>query len=294
MSDLYSKRTDLAGRRTIAILAAAACLELLGSGPTWAQAATAKQAAAAPIPPAALKTPGPGGKLVPNFSGLWYPDASIAGTNGPNDQNPTRRGRKWSAFNGYSTLGNTPPPLSEEGEKKLAEAKAKMPTTGPMAGLDEEELKCRAGLFWSYYAYNEVWDVFQRPDELEMINKRQRAFPRTILIGRKQPAEEDLEYTPNGHAVAHWEGNVLVVDTIGTTDNTWLTRRDRLPHSKKLHIVERFSMSPDGYTLTDQAVIEDPEFLAKPWPVTLKFRRAKPGVEPIDEECNVDEQNPYK
>ena len=94
-----------------------------------------------------------------------------------------------------------------------------------------------------------------------------------------------------GNAVAKWEGDTLVVDSVGYNDKTEI---NGYKHSEALHIVERISMSKDGYTLTDKAVIEDPEYLTKPWPVTIKFRRAKPGVEPIDEECNVDEQNPYK
>ena len=260
-----------------------AALVAAGLGLGIASAALAQGAATIENP--SLTTRGLDGKPVPNFGGFYYPDATVAGTNGPNDQTRPRN-RDWGGFNGYSTNGNTPPPLTPEYAKKYAEMKA----ATKEGELDFQEAKCRWPLFFDYYAYNEIWDILQREDELVMINKRQRAAPRHILIGGTHPAEEDLLHTPNGHAVAHWEGKVLVVDTVGTTDDTWLIRRDRLTHSDKLHIVERMSISEDGQVLTIAATIEDPEVFSKPWPLTVKFRKAKWGSEPIEEECNVDAQ----
>ena len=277
--------------RNCSMAVLAACLGLGAVGAAKAQAVSDADIKAHPIPKADLVTRGPGGKMVPNFAGMYYPDPTVAGTNGPNDTSRATRVRnEFSAFNGYSTNGNTPPPLTPEAMKKYQAQKAEGAAEQKAGKLDDQELKCRAPLFWDYYAYNELTDILQRDDEILIVNMRQRSMAHHIMIGRKQTPEEDVEYTPNGHSVAHWDGKTLVVDTIGISADTWLTRRDRLTHSDKLHIVERYSLSNDGYTLTDVATLTDPETFTKPWTVTIKFRKAVPGTEPIEEECNVDKQ----
>ena len=83
------------------------------------------------------------------------------------------------------------------------------------------------------------------------------------MDGRDHP--EDIMDYPEwmGHSIGRWEGDTLVVDTIGIKPETWLDTRG-LMHSEQLHLVERFDKTgPDSYTWT--VTVEDPVFFAQPW-----------------------------
>jgi hypothetical protein len=60
-----------------------------------------------------------------------------------------------------------------------------------------------------------------------------------------------------GESVGHYEGDTLVIDTIGLNTKTFVDVY-RTPHTEKLHVVERFTIAPDGKTLTALVKIEDP------------------------------------
>lgn len=81
-----------------------------------------------------------------------------------------------------------------------------------------------------------------------------------------------------GDSVAHWDGDTLVVDTIGFNDKTEISG---YKHSEALHLVERFSR-PDFETLQYQAVIEDPNVFERPFVVTRNFA-LRPDLAKVDE-----------
>jgi hypothetical protein len=60
-----------------------------------------------------------------------------------------------------------------------------------------------------------------------------------------------------GDSVGHYEGDTLVVDTIGTNDKTYVDNY-RTPHSTKLHVVGRFQIVDDGKALEAKVRVEDP------------------------------------
>jgi hypothetical protein len=80
--------------------------------------------------------------------------------------------------------------------------------------------------------------------------------------GRKHREDADESYL--GNAVGRWEGDTLVVETIGFNDDTWLTD-DGAFHTKDLRVVERLTRS--GNTMEWQATAYDPAVLAEPWAV---------------------------
>ena len=109
--------------------------------------------------------------------------------------------------------------------------------------------------------------------------------PRTIYLNEPvQPADIDPSW--NGHSIGHWDHDVLVVDTVGLNDRTHLL--SGVPHTEKAHIAERFSLSADGQTLTDDMTMEDPEMLSAPWTVSLKFARMPNDSERLEAVCEVD------
>jgi len=91
--------------------------------------------------------------------------------------------------------------------------------------------------------------------------------------GRAHTPLDQLDGTWNGESVGHWEGDTLVVDTIGFNDTSWLDIGGYF-HSENMHVIERIRR--DGDTLTWQATVEDPDVLLKPWVTNPRVQRLNP------------------
>ena len=74
-----------------------------------------------------------------------------------------------------------------------------------------------------------------------------------------------------GDSIGHWEGNVLVVDTVNLRGDTSLERRIA-PHSTAMHIVERISRPSYGVIL-DEVTLTDPDAFTRPWVHTVTLAR---------------------
>ena len=87
------------------------------------------------------------------------------------------------------------------------------------------------------------------------------------MDGRKHPEPDDLFPSWFGHSIGRWEGDTLVVDTVGYNDKFWFDSRGT-PHTEQLHTIERWTRINYG-TLVNELTIIDPGAFSKP--VTLKF-----------------------
>lgn len=67
----------------------------------------------------------------------------------------------------------------------------------------------------------------------------------------------------NGDAIAWWDGDTLVVDSIGFNDQTWMLG-DATPHTGQLHVLQRYTRLDKG-TLQMDVTVEDPGVLSEPW-----------------------------
>ena len=81
-----------------------------------------------------------------------------------------------------------------------------------------------------------------------------------------------------GESVGHYEGNELVVDTIGQNGFSFIDNF-RTPHGPKLHVVERYRVIDGGKTLETELTIEDPDTLLKPWHVIHRARRVDQSMQ---------------
>jgi hypothetical protein len=75
-----------------------------------------------------------------------------------------------------------------------------------------------------------------------------------------------------GESVGHYEGDTLVIDTIGLNDKTFVDNY-RTPHTEKLHVTERWKMIDDGKNLEVAITIDDPDTYNQPWQAIRRFRR---------------------
>jgi hypothetical protein len=88
-------------------------------------------------------------------------------------------------------------------------------------------------------------------------------FQTIYMDGRPHPSGKDLTPSYYGHAVGRWEGDTLVIDSVGFNERAWMNR-DALPHTDRLHLVERLTRV-DYNTLKYEVTIDDPGAYTATW-----------------------------
>ncbi|HEX5419876.1 MAG TPA: hypothetical protein VFY39_07735 [Gammaproteobacteria bacterium] len=92
---------------------------------------------------------------------------------------------------------------------------------------------------------------------------------RTIYMdGRSHP--RNYVHTYYGHSIGWWEGDTLVVDTVGYNEAFWMDRRG-MPHTDQMHTVERFTRA-DSETMKYEITVDDPGAYSKPWTTSFNLR----------------------
>jgi hypothetical protein len=107
------------------------------------------------------------------------------------------------------------------------------------------------------------------------------SYRQFFMDGRGHP--KDASQLWMGHSIARWEGDTLVVDTIGFNEKTWLNGQG-VPHTEALHVVERYTR-PDFGHLEVEITMDDPGAFTKPH----TFKRVNtlmPGAELLEYVCN--------
>jgi len=99
--------------------------------------------------------------------------------------------------------------------------------------------------------------------------------------------EASLDPSWYGHSIGRWEGDTLVVDTVGFNDRFWFDFKGH-PHTDKLHTIERYTRTNQG-TLVVQTTVDDLGAYTRPFTVTFTAR-LRPGEE-LMEYCNENNQD---
>ena len=167
------------------------------------------------------------------------------------------------------TIDNKPPPFRREAaelyEKRLQAAEAGEVFVTPLS-------QCLPSGIPAMMFYPGLPVQFlERGNEIVMLNEQLTNW-RKIYVGGAH--EEDPDPSFFGDAVAHWEGDTLVVDTIGLTTTTTLDQPG-MPHSEKLHVIERYRRT-DADTLELKVTIDDPEVFTAAWTAITHFKKAPP------------------
>jgi hypothetical protein len=122
--------------------------------------------------------------------------------------------------------------------------------------------------------------LIQLPDEIVLLFEQYHSFREIFTDSRSLPDVQQPAWF--GYSVGHWEGDTLVVNTIGVSEETWLDDAGH-PHTEEMRIVERFRR-PDFGHMEVELTINDPKAYTKPWTVKLPWRLV-PDTELLDGVC---------
>ena len=109
----------------------------------------------------------------------------------------------------------------------------------------------------------------QTPKEVTIVEEHDQQV-RHIHMNVPHSAHPALSWY--GESVGHYEGDTLVVDTIGMNDKTSVDNY-RTPHTTALHVVERFRLIDGGKTLQAAITVDDPGAFNMPWSAVQRWRR---------------------
>jgi len=112
------------------------------------------------------------------------------------------------------------------------------------------------------------------------------SYRQIFMDGRKHP--DDPDPTWYGHSIGSWDGDTLVVDTVGFNDKFWFDFRGH-PHTEQLHTIERYTRKDLG-TLENKVTIIDPGDYSKPFTLTFTAR-LRPKEELMEYICQENQQD---
>jgi hypothetical protein len=127
-------------------------------------------------------------------------------------------------------------------------------------------------------------EVLTAADRVTLLSENS-TLPRSVYLDEKKHPT-DIEASWNGHSIGHWEGKVLVVDTVNFNDRVGPVGNAGV-HSPTTHLTERLYLK-DPDTLVDEMTFEDPNYLTKPWTNVRSYRRLPAHSELWEYACEVD------
>jgi hypothetical protein len=125
------------------------------------------------------------------------------------------------------------------------------------------------------YGVPAIWNsggpfyFIQSPKEVLIANQGEQ-FARHIYLN--VPHSANLKPSYYGESVGHYEGDTLVIDTIGMNATTFADNF-RTPHTEKLHVTERIRLIEGGKKLEIHVTAEDPDTFVQPWQGTRLYNR---------------------
>jgi hypothetical protein len=132
------------------------------------------------------------------------------------------------------------------------------------------------------------WRIVQTPTHIFFLFEANiHSYRQIFMDGRKHPADPDPTWY--GHSIGRFEGDTLVVDTVGFNDKFWFDFKGH-PHTERLHIIERYTRK-DHNTLVNQITIDDHGAYSRPFTVTFTAELAPAGDELMEYICQENNQD---
>ncbi len=213
----------------------------------------------------------------PDFSGVWTSDEIDPRKPGvpPNPHDATTSRRMINL--GVDLPGGLPyqPWLASlVKERKANNAK------------DDPHVRCFPDNFLRAYGMPHLLKFVQTPDLLAVLNEWDAGYRQVFTDARPLPEDPNPEL--QGYSSAKWSGDMLVIDTIGISDGTWIDwNGSELTEAAKVREQMR---RPDFGHLEIQVTVDDPKAYTKPWTVMIKERLIV-DTELIDEICLENERS---
>jgi hypothetical protein len=131
------------------------------------------------------------------------------------------------------------------------------------------------------------WRIVQTPTHYFILYEGNiHSYRQIFMDGRQHPADPDPTWY--GHSIGSWDGDTLVVDTIGFNDKFWFDFRGH-PHTEQLHTIERYTRKDMG-TLENKTTIIDPGAYSHPFTVTFNAR-LRPHEDLMEYICQENQQD---
>jgi hypothetical protein len=192
----------------------------------------------------------------PDLSGIWMPDASPLppGTETVEGDHPFPR----HMINIVADMKPEDVPFQPAAAKLFEERLASHGTASPMA-------YCKpTGVPW-INAIPLPYKLVQTRDLILILYEESTVFRQIFLDGRK-PVEDAVPRWM-GYSTGRWDGDELVVETVGVTDRSWLDGMGH-PHSDRLRLIERFRRRNAGH-MDIEITVDDPVAYTRPITYTI-------------------------
>jgi hypothetical protein len=137
------------------------------------------------------------------------------------------------------------------------------------------------------YAVPNLFKFVQTPDTVYMLFEYGTVG---LQIGLNREHPEDPDPTWWGDSTGRYEGDTLVIDTVGFNDKTWLDHAAR-PHSDELHLVQRFRRV-DHNTLQLDVTFDDPKDYTRPWTGRKTFKLSQRDF--VEHSCSMSENEHFR
>jgi hypothetical protein len=197
----------------------------------------------------------------------------------------------WIQKEPAAALSATTPRMTAWGEALF---RANKPTVGPAASRDSNDptVACFPAGVPYILTVPVPFEFVQTSNRIVQLFEYNHNVRRLYADGRSHPLnlQETLQAQWMGHSTAQWDGQTLVVDTVGFNDRTWLDRAGH-PHSSDLHLIERIRRVTTT-TLEYNITIDDPNVYVIPWTARLEFV-LRPGWDILEHNC-VPEDEDYR
>ena len=187
----------------------------------------------------------------PDFSGHWLPNSAGQGLGGRFGVDPAARAQ-------FDPKVTPEEPLMLQ-PWALAKIKAMTPTEIELSKPSVNCLPRGVSAIWLQNPYSTV--IVHTPRMMVQLYEVLNNWRLIHLDGRPLPKNPEPFFY--GNSSARWEGDALVIESIGFDERTSMTP-DMLFHSEELHVIERYTRPSMNYLIVE-ITINDPKVLAKPW-----------------------------
>jgi hypothetical protein len=195
----------------------------------------------------------------PNFDGVWLVD------------------RRYNVQAGTAPMDGSPVPFLEW-TKALKEASVKSEAAGLPWSANNQ--RCLVAGTLRAFKGNFPWEMVHTDKALILLFEEDG---RVNPIPFRDHHKKHLKPTWYGDPIARWDGDTVVVDTIGFNEKTPFVSSTW--HTSALHTVMRYRLINDGKNLEVRTTIEDPGAYSKPWETMVVFNRMPPGYKLRDYRC---------